>query len=77
MLLFAASFGVVAGLWGMIGRTDRVPVIWVALIALLVSGLLSYVLLRRPREALAHRIQGGVSAANDRIERSRTREDVD
>ena len=53
--LFVASLGVVAGVWMLV--SDEVPLLWVIVIAFVVSGLASYFLLNRQREAFARRVE--------------------
>ena len=53
--LFLGSFGIVVGLWFAI--TGQAPILWAVVIAFVVSGMGSYFLLNRQREALARRVQ--------------------
>ena len=75
LVLFAASFGIVLGVWFLF--TDSVPILWSLVIALLVSGIGSYVVLNRQREALARRVQTRAEAMTSRIEEMKAKEDVD
>ena len=52
--LFLASFALVIGVWMMVA--DEANVLWAVVIAFVVSGLGSYFLLNRPREAFARRV---------------------
>ena len=62
-------FGVVpAG----IGRSNP---LWVAALALVLSAPISYVALRRQREAMAGQLVEGVARAKQRLERNRSQED--
>lgn len=62
-------FGVVpAG----IGRSNP---LWVVLLALVVSAPLSYVLLRKQRNAMSEQIVGGVDRAKDKLAANRSQED--
>ncbi|WP_299054486.1 DUF4229 domain-containing protein [uncultured Nocardioides sp.] len=72
--LFAASYGVVGGIW-LIFTRDRLPLILPILAALIISGIASYFLLDRQRDALALRIQGGAEKAGAKLEERRGRED--
>lgn len=76
-LLFLASLGVVAGLWALVSGRDQVPVLWTVLIAFLISGFASLVLLNRPREAFARRVQTRAEAAARKFEEAKSREDDD
>ena len=73
--LFVASLGVVAGVWML--TSDEVPVLWVVVIAFVVSGLASYVLLAGPREAFARRVEERARRASDAFEAQRSKEDAD
>jgi hypothetical protein len=75
LLLFVASVAVVAGLW--LAVADSVPVMWVLLIALAVSGVASYFLLNRQRESFARRVDDRARRATAAFEAHKAREDVD
>jgi uncharacterized membrane protein len=75
MLLFAASLGIVVGVWFLLA--DEVLVLWAVVIAFLMSGMGSYFLLDRQREALARRVQTRAEAMTSKIEEMRAKEDVD
>lgn len=74
ILLFLASLGIVVGVWFLLA--DSVPVIWAVVIALVISGAGSYVLLNRPREALAQRVQTRAEAMTAKVEEMRAKEDA-
>ena len=73
--LFVASLGVVAGVWML--AADEVPVLWVIVIAFVVSGVASYVLLGSQREALARHVEARASRAAAAFESQRSKEDAD
>ncbi len=75
LALFVGSFGVVIGIW--FAATDTVPILWALVIALLVSGIGSYFLLDRQRQALAHRVQQRAERMTARIDEMKAKEDVD
>jgi uncharacterized membrane protein len=75
VLLFVASFGVVLGLWALLA--DAVPLLWVVVIAFVVSGIASYFLLNRPRAAFAARVEERAARATAAFEERRAREDAD
>ncbi|MGY2700605.1 MULTISPECIES: DUF4229 domain-containing protein [unclassified Nocardioides] len=75
LVLFAASFGIVVGLWFVF--TDSVPILWALVIALVVSGVGSYVVLNRQREALARRVQVRAEAMTAKIEEMKAKEDAE
>jgi len=73
--LFVASLGVVAGVWMLV--SDEVPVLWVIVIAFVMSGVASYFLLNAPREAFARRVELRAQRASDAFEAQRSKEDAD
>ena len=73
--LFLASFGVVFGLWFAV--TQDVPVVWAIVVAFVLSGIASYLLLRPQREAFAVKVEGRAAKVADRFEESRSKEDRD
>jgi hypothetical protein len=75
LVLFLASLGVVVGVWFLVA--GHAPVLWAVVIAFIVSGLGSYFLLDRQREALARRVQVRAEAATAKIEEMRSKEDAD
>jgi uncharacterized membrane protein len=75
LLLFAASIAVVGGIWLAIAGTASV--MWVLIIALVLSGLASYFLLGRQRGALAHHVDERARRASARFEEMKAKEDVD
>ncbi len=75
LLLFLGSFGIVVGVWFLVD--DQVPILWAVVIAFLMSGIGSYFLLDRPREAFARRVQDRADRMTAKIEEMRSKEDVD
>ena len=75
LVLFAASFGIVVGVWFIF--TDSVPILWALVIALVMSGLGSFFVLDRQREALAVRVQSREEAMSARIEEMKSKEEAD
>ncbi len=73
--LFVTSLAVVVGLWMLI--TGEVPVLWAVVIAFVVSGVASYFLLNRPREAFARRVETRADRISEKYEQMRSKEDVD
>ncbi|MER6915750.1 DUF4229 domain-containing protein [Streptomyces sp. NPDC000594] len=49
--------------------------VWVVLLALVISAPLSFVLLRKQRDAMSEQVANRVSRAKDRLESSRNQED--
>ena len=60
LLLFAATFGIVVGIWLLVA--DQANIFAAVVIAFVVSGVGSYFLLNRQREALARRSRCAPSA---------------
>ena len=75
VLLFAASFAIVGGVW--LAVADTVPVMWVLVIALVVSGVASYFMLNRQRESFARRVDERARKASAAFESHKAREDLD
>ena len=75
VVLFLATFALVVGVWLLVA--DEVPIVWAVVIALVVSGVGSYFVLRRSREAFARRVQGRAERASAAFEARRSREDAD
>jgi CHASE1-domain containing sensor protein len=73
--LFVASLLVVFGVWTYLA--DTVPVLWPIVIAFVVSGLASYFLLNRQREAFARRVERRAERMQERFERMKAKEDAD
>jgi CHASE1-domain containing sensor protein len=57
--------------------SDQVPVLWAVVIAFVMSGLASYFLLNRQREAFARRVERRAERMQERIEQMKSKEDVD
>ena len=75
LAVFVASLAVVVGVWMLVA--DTVPILWPLVIALAVSGLASYFLLNRQREAFARRVEQRAERVHERFERMKAKEDVD
>lgn len=73
--LFVGSFALVFGVWFLV--TGDVPVLWVVVIAFALSGIGSYFLLERQREAFAAKVEGRAAKAAERFEAQRSKEDAD
>lgn len=72
--LFLASFGIVVGCWAL--ATDgRVNLLWSVVAAFLVSGVASYFLLNRQRDAFALRVEERAARATAAFEARKARED--
>ena len=75
LLLFAASFAIVTGIW--LAVANSLPVMWVLMIALVVSGVASYFVLNRQRESFARRVDERARQASAALESLKAREDLD
>ena len=73
--LFLASFGIVVGIWFLVD--DEVPVLWAVVVSFLMSGMGSYFLLNRPREALARRVQTRAESMTSKMDEMRAKEDAE
>ena len=73
--LFVASLVVVVGVWMLLA--DSVPILWPVVISFVVSGLASYFLLNRQREAFARRVERRAERMQERFEEMKSREDAD
>ena len=75
LVLLAASFAIVAGIW--LAVADEVPLLWVLVIAFVVSGVASYFVLNRPRERFAQRVDERARRASAAFEARKAREDAE
>jgi hypothetical protein len=75
LLLFAASVAVVGGIW--LAVSGSANVMWVLIIALVISGTASYFLLGRQRTALAHHVDERARRATAKFEEMKAKEDVE
>ena len=75
LALFAATAAVVFGIW--LAVEGSANLMWVLIIALVVSGVASYLLLGRQRAALARHVDARARRASSKFEEMRAKEDVD
>lgn len=75
LLLFAATAGIVFGIWMAVAGSANL--MWVLIIALVVSGIASYTLLGRQRSALAVHVDERARRASAKFEEMKAKEDVD
>jgi Protein of unknown function (DUF4229) len=75
LALFAATAAVVFGIW--LAVAGSANVMWVLIIALVVSGIASYLLLARQRAALAQHVDERARRASTKFDEMRAKEDVD
>ena len=75
LLMLAATFGIVIGVWLAIAGSANVFAC--VLIAFVVSGIGSYFLLNSQREAFARRVEARAERATKAFDERRAKEDVD
>ena len=76
LVLFVASFGVVVGLMALF-FDGRYNLFWAVILAFLISGVASFFILDRQREAFARRVEGRAAKASAAFEERKAREDRD
>ena len=76
IVLFMASFGVVAGVMALV-FDGRFNLFWAVILAFLISGIASYYILDRQREAFARRVESRAAKASAAFEERKAREDQD
>lgn len=76
IVLFLASFGVVVGLMALL-FDGRYNLFWAVVLAFLVSGIGSYFILDRQREAFARRVEDRAARAASAFEERKAREDTE
>jgi hypothetical protein len=76
IVLFLASFGVVVGVMALVSD-GRYHLFWAVVLAFLVSGVGSYFILDRQREAFARRVEDRAARAAAAFEERKAREDQD
>lgn len=74
--LFLASFGVVVGVMALF-LDGRYHLFWAIVLAFLISGVASFFVLDRQREAFARRVEARASRASAAFEQRKAREDQD
>lgn len=72
--LFLASLGLVVGIWAL-AADGRVNMLGALVAAFLISGIASYFLLARQRDAFARRVEERASRATQAFEARKARED--
>jgi uncharacterized membrane protein YfcA len=75
LLMLAGTFGIIVGVWLLVG--DKANIFVAIVIAFVVSGVGSYFLLNRPREALAKRVEVRAARATKAFEELKAKEDAD
>jgi hypothetical protein len=77
VLLFIGMVGLVLGVWSLLDGDGRINVLWPVLIAFALSGVASYFLLNRQRDAFARKVEERAARASAAFEERRGREDRD
>ena len=78
LALFAGTAAVVFGIWAAVaGQVTSLDLMWVLVIAFVISGAASLVLLDRQRKAFAERVDARARRATARFDEMRAREDAD
>ena len=75
--LFVASLITVTLVWALLSGSREVPALWSVVLAFVISGVLSYFLLNRQREAFARRVEERATRATAAFEERKAREDED
>lgn len=75
VLLFIGMVGLVLGVWTLLDGDGRVNMIWPVVIAFALSGVASYFLLNRQRDAFARKVEERAARATAAFEERRARED--
>jgi uncharacterized membrane protein len=76
IVLFLASFGVVVGIMAL-AFDGRYNLFWAVILAFLISGVGSYFILNRQRDAFAARVETRAARASAAFEERKAREDQD
>ena len=77
ILLFIAMVGLVVGVWTLLDGDGRTNLLWPVVIAFALSGVASYFLLNRQRDAFARKVEERAARASAAFEERRGREDRD
>jgi Protein of unknown function (DUF4229) len=75
LLMFAATFGIIVGVWLLVA--DKANVFVAVVVAFVVSGVGSYFLLNGQREAFAQRVETRAARAAKAFDELKAKEDVD
>jgi predicted Co/Zn/Cd cation transporter (cation efflux family) len=76
IVLFVASFGVVVGIMALV-FDGKFNLLWALILAFLLSGISSYFVLQRQREAFAQRVEDRATRASAAFEARKAHEDED
>lgn len=73
--LLVGAFAIVVGVWSIF--SESVPWFWAAILAFVLSGVVSLFMLNRPREQFAVKVQERAARVTQAVEERRSKEDVD
>lgn len=73
--LFVAVYAVIVGVYLLVTGENAVPIFWPFLVAIVVSSIASVYLLKGQRKRFARVIERRATAASQRFEASRSKED--
>jgi uncharacterized membrane protein len=76
IVLFLASFGVVVGIMALV-FDGQYNLFWAVVLAFLISGIGSFFILDRQRDAFARRVETRAARATAAFEERKAREDAD
>ena len=74
IVLFLGAFGIIVGIWALV-TGGSFHLFWSVVLAFLVSGVASYFILNRQRDAFAARVEERASRATAAFEARKARED--
>ncbi len=77
ILLFIGMVGLVVGVWTLLDGDGEVNLLWPVVIAFALSGVASYFLLNRQRDAFARKVEERAARATAAFDERRAREDQD
>ncbi|KRF37139.1 DUF4229 domain-containing protein [Nocardioides sp. Soil805] len=77
ILLFIGMVGLVVGVWTLLDDDGEVNLLWPVVIAFALSGVASYYVLNRQRDAFARKVEERAARASAAFEERRAREDQD
>ena len=77
VLLFIGMVGLVLGVWTLLDGDGEVNLLWPVVIAFALSGIASYFVLNRQRDAFARKVEERAARATAAFDERRAREDSD
>lgn len=77
LALFVGCYSLIIAVYMLVNGVDHIPRFWPLLAAVVLSSLLSFPLLRGPREQFAVRVEERANRAAQKFDERKAREDVD